>query len=294
MLDEARPDTLSVVAPPLAQRQIVETALRQGIHVLCEKPMGANCEDAESMAAAAQASARVAAVNFQFRFEPGIWALREQLSLARIGAIRRIDFGWITAGRADASRPWAWQHDAALGGGVCYAFMPHVIDLLSWLSGREITRVVARTAVLVAKRPDTDGALRDVTAEDLVDALVELEGGVIANVRVTNCQHGGEGMRIELQGEKGVLRLMHRPPFSAPATVEYCWPTGMEPVAVAVSEQQDSHSQAAPLRRLAQLFVAAAQGGAHADLPSCADAVRAQRAIAALRRSASTQNFAVV
>jgi predicted dehydrogenase len=292
MLDEVRPDTLSVAVPPNFQREVVAAALNRGIHVLCEKPLGVSAEDAEFIVELAKVTERRVAVTYQFRFEPGLATLRDEVRSGRIGAIRRIDFAWITAGRADPSRPWSWQHDASQGGGVLNAFMPHVIDLISWLSGSRITRVMGRTAVLVPRRPVGGGEHREVTAEDLVDALLELDDGALVNIRVTNCQRGGEGMHIQFHGENGILRFTHRPPFDGPASVDYCWQDGnFEPAVVAAHGESGADTRMLPLSRLASLFVAAAQGRGCEQLPLCADAVQVQRVIASLRVSSTVRQF---
>ncbi|HTE41449.1 MAG TPA: Gfo/Idh/MocA family oxidoreductase, partial [Steroidobacteraceae bacterium] len=134
MLDEARPDTLSIAVPPLAQTEIALAALARGIHVLCEKPVGRGVSEAQQICEAARRASLVAAVTFQFRFEPGLQSLQREFRDGRIGGLRRLDFSWITAGRADSTRPWSWQHDASQGGGVLTAFMPHVADLIAWLT----------------------------------------------------------------------------------------------------------------------------------------------------------------
>lgn len=292
MLDEARLDTLSVTVPPLLQREIVVAALSRGVHVLCEKPVGAGPHDVEAIARGAEQAGCTVAVTFQYRFEPGLLALREQVRGGRLGAIRRIDFAWMTAGRADPGRPWSWQHDAAQGGGVLNAFLPHVIDMIVWLSGSHVTRAVGRTDVLIPVRADSKGVSREVSAEDVVDALLELDGGALANVRVTNCQRGGEGMRIEIHGENGTLRFLNRPPFDGPQTVEYCWhDTNTEPVPLATPTDGEADSRVLPLRRLANAFVTVARGGKEENLPACADALHVQRVITSLRASCATGHF---
>jgi predicted dehydrogenase len=294
MLDEVRPDTLSVVVPPPTQRVIVEAALGLGIHVLCEKPLGMTPPDARAMAAAAERARRVGAVALQFRFEPGMSALRQQIREARVGRVRRVDFSWMTSGRADASRPWGWQHDAAAGGGVIYAFLPHVIDLVRWLSGSEVTTVAARSAILVGWRPDGD-SMRAVTAEDMVDAICELEGGAVASLRVTNCQPCGDGMRIEVHGDDGVLLFAHRPPFAGDVELS-CHRRGspVERLESRPREAAAGDSRSSPLRELAGQFIDAARGGRAESLPTFTDGWHAQCVMAAMRRSVAEQRFAAL
>lgn len=292
MLDDLGPDSISVAVPPAVQRKIVAAAIERGIHVLCEKPFGMDTEDAAEMSRMAEAATVTAAVCFQYRFEPGMCALRQQIRSGRLGRLRRIDFGWITAGRADPARPWSWQHDAHSGGGVINAFLPHAADLVRWLSGSDALSVAARTAVLVPCRLDDMGAERDVTAEDAVDVVIELDGGAVANIRITNCQWGGDGIHIEVHGEGGLLRFAHRPPFSGDVELQFCGRgADIEAIDVPRPVAAEGDSRAASLWQLAQLFVAAVGGANAPDLPSFRDGEHNQRLLAAVRRSAAARAF---
>ena len=293
MLVEVRPDSLSVVVPPTAQCEIVLQAVRRGMHILCEKPFGLSAADATTMFGAARDRGIVGAVAFQYRFEPGIFELRKQILAGRVGLIRRIDFAWFTAGRASASRPWSWQHDAGQGGGVANAFLPHAVDLLLWLTGCAATSVVGRSAVLISHRPDDDGKFREVTAEDTIDALLEFENGVVGNVRVTNCQPAGEGMRIEVHGDQGIFRFTHCPPFTW-QDAHLCWQrpdTAPEFIDLADSTQIMSDTRSMPFRYLAQKFVSAVRGEQSSDLPTFYDGLQAQSVMTALRQAVIQRKF---
>ena len=295
MLDDLRPDSISVAVPPAAQCEIVASAIGRGIHVLCEKPLGMNAEDAADMLRMAEASTVTAAVCFQYRFEPGMCDLRQQIRSGRLGLLRRIDLSWITAGRADPARPWSWQHDVHSGGGVVNAFLPHAVDRVLWLFGRDALSVVARTAILVPCRLDDKGTKRDVTAEDAVEVMVELDGGAVASIRNTNCQWGGYGMHIEVHGENGLLRYAHRPPFSGDVELQFCVrDADIEAIDVTNPVAGEGDSRAASLRQLARLFVASIGGSNSPDLPSFRDSEHNQRLLAAVRRSAATRKFVTV
>ena len=293
MLEEVCPDSLSVAVPPVAQREIVIKAIQSRIHVLCEKPFGMCYEDAADMFKAALDARIVGALGFQYRFEPGISKLRKQLLAGSVGRVRRVDFAWFTSGRARATRPWSWQHEVAEGGGVVNAFLPHVMDLLLWLTGSAVTSVVGRTAVLIPTRPDNSGVIREVTAEDVVDALLEFENGAVGGVRVTNCQPAGEGMHIEVHGDNGVLQFIHRPPFGNRDARLACYRSEFEPELFDLADlaQGKRDTRCIPFKSLAQQFVLAVQGKKSSDLPTFHDGLRAQRIMTALRQSVVRREF---
>jgi predicted dehydrogenase len=66
-------------------------ALDAGKHVLCEKPFTANAEEAERVAAAADATGLVVMEAFHYRYHPLIARVLEILRSGELGALRRID-----------------------------------------------------------------------------------------------------------------------------------------------------------------------------------------------------------
>ena len=293
MLDRVQPDSLSVVTPPNSQREIVEEALGRGIHVLCEKPFGAGVEEAARMEAAARDAGCVAAVGFQFRFEPGIQELRRRVVLGAVGLLRRIDVAWLTAGRADSNRPWSWQHDADQGGGVVNAFFTHVADFLTWIARDRISSIAGSALVLIPERPDNEGSLRQVTAEDSVDVLVQFGGSVVGSARVSNCQPGGPGLRVEVFGEDGLLMFSHKPPFGADDAMLWWQVADRAPERLSLAGASGARldSRITSVRRLADLFVHAIRGHEVPELPTFEDGLAVQRVIAVLRRAMEGRRF---
>lgn len=205
---------VDIVSPPAAQKTIVLEALKKGHHVLCEKPFGARLEDAIEMCRA-QRPDRIAAVGYQFRFEPAFRELRRLLNSGSIGDLLRVDVRWVTAGRANPECRWGFQHDADVGGGVGNAFLSHVVDYILWTTQASLSVDGGTRRVFIDARTDSDGVARKVTAEDSADFLARLDGMVPVNVVVSNCLIGGEGHRVEFYGRLGCLSLVHRPPFGA-------------------------------------------------------------------------------
>jgi len=69
-------------------------ALRAGKHVLCEKPIASNAEEAERMAAAARESGRVLVEAFHWRYHPLADRMREILASGELGRIRHLE-AWL-------------------------------------------------------------------------------------------------------------------------------------------------------------------------------------------------------
>ena len=281
-------DAVSVATPPSLHTEVVCAALSAGKHVLCEKPFGRTTKEAAVMVEAARNSGRVSAVNFQFRMEPGIVALKRQVEAGTIGRVRRIDVAWLTGGRSDPSRPWSWQHDAELGGGVLGALVSHVIDYVEWIVDQPIVGLFARTQILIHCRSDKEGRQRSVTAEDSADLICALAQEGIANLRVSNCYRHGSGHQIDIVGDLGRLTYRHQAPF-APDEAQVLVELGskglvgvpLEPLPCGPG--RDTRTPA--FRQLASRFVDAIRGRAVRDLPDFHRGLRIRQLLDAARES---------
>jgi predicted dehydrogenase len=281
-------DAVSVAVPPARQCEIVLSSLSRNLHVFCEKPFGLNEGEARAMhAAALSATACTAAVNFQFRFEPGIDALRERIAAGAIGAPYAIDLSWVTAGRASAKSMWSWRNDATAGGGVIGAFFSHAADLFWWLAGAEPRSVFGQSGILVPERFDESGMRHRVTAEDVVAAQLEMDGGVTATCRITNCQPGGGGMRLEVKGSEGVLIYRHAPPFGPEDRSLVCvkGEAVSLPIPAPPRECRTAETRLWAVHRCAGQFVGRARGDKAAIPPAFADGLRVQHVMTGLRES---------
>jgi predicted dehydrogenase len=291
MIDLERPNSLSVVAPPNIQNEIVIEALARGINVLCEKPFGISIEQALAMESSRKNAEVIGAVGFQYRYEPGIKKMKALLDNGEIGPLNRLDISWLTAGRANSKGAWSWQHDSTQGGGVLNAFVTHVFDLLFWLSNQSALAIFGSSRILVGSRMDSDGNLRKVTAEDSVDAIVEMDSNLIANLRVTNCQQNGTGMRITAYGDHGWIEFRHVWPFGA-EDASLIVHSGTDATTLSLTPEINSEvtdTRMAPMASLIADYCTAVNDNSNPiGIPSFADAIKVHRTIKVLRESSLT------
>ncbi|MFW5857727.1 MAG: Gfo/Idh/MocA family protein, partial [Planctomycetota bacterium] len=127
-------------------------ALAAGAHVYVEKPIAATVEDADAMAAAAEAAGRVLAVGYQNMYDPGLHVLKERIVAGAIGAVESVAC-WGCWPRPDsyyARNGWAgrlrvgeaWVLDAPFNN----AFA-HYVMLSLFLAGAEARTRARPTAV---------------------------------------------------------------------------------------------------------------------------------------------------
>lgn len=286
---ESPVEIVCVAVPPCSQAEIALKVLSAGKHLFCEKPFGNNFSQAEAVLnKVAEKANLVTAVNFQYRFEPMLLKLHEFISSGALGAINWLNFSWITGGRADPLLPWSWRNSEEEGGGVIGGFVCHMVDLVSWLSRQEILSIQAKLQTIVQERPDVSTlCMRKVTASDTALVQMDLER-FTAQLRVTNCQWGGDGMRLEIGGNRGVVLFKNTPPFQeSNQTLEFFGPDGHK-ILWQLSDLENSlyvDSRESALRKIASKFIQSINGLTDPNLPTALDALRIQRILEAIKLS---------
>ena len=179
-------DVVSVSSPPFDHHHSVMAALAAGKHVLSEKPLARTLREAEEMTAAAARAGVAAAVSFEYRYVSAVQALRELVLNGHLATVREIEtvrFG--TDLRLENKRPPStWWFERTKGGGVTQAFMPHYIDLATYVTGgiAGTTAGFLRTANPLRTGPD--GGTYPSTVADGSFALIDLGGGCTARVTI--------------------------------------------------------------------------------------------------------------
>ena len=138
-------DAVSICLPTYLHCKVALDALACDKHVLVEKPIAVNVEEAERMLRAARTTGCVLYVGMTHRFYP---ELREAKKLVDDGAIGDIvactDCALEQLGFLDLP-PWYLQRQFA-GGGTALTSGIHLVDRLRWFTGDEVKTVAGSAA----------------------------------------------------------------------------------------------------------------------------------------------------
>ncbi len=133
-------DLVDICTPHPSHAELAIKALRAGKHVLCEKPMALDIEDAARMIEAAKETGRHLYIGHTRRFDRRWAGVKEQLMAGRIGepvCARWSERSW--AGFSQDS--WRWD---PRNGGVLMDLGVHVADLFAWFFDARATGVYAK------------------------------------------------------------------------------------------------------------------------------------------------------
>uniref|UniRef100_A0A1Y1L6E3 Gfo/Idh/MocA-like oxidoreductase N-terminal domain-containing protein n=1 Tax=Photinus pyralis TaxID=7054 RepID=A0A1Y1L6E3_PHOPY len=180
-------DLIFVLCSPNLHAQISVKALGIGKHVVCDKPAGLNQTDALKMVRAGQYyPTLISLINHSYRFLPAFTHMRRAILENYLGSsITLIDIQ-IQSGRLFSDNDsYDWRCDHVMGGGALNLIGSHVIDFVSFLTGRKAVRVhgVVRT---FSKTTDNISGIRYISAPDFCTFQMELEGGTVVTANLNS------------------------------------------------------------------------------------------------------------
>jgi predicted dehydrogenase len=172
-------------------------AAKRGLHVLVEKPIDINLEQADALISCCEAAQVRLGVIFQDRTKPDIRKLKQLVMSSGMGKPTLVTalVKWYRPPTYYSQSHWrgTWALD---GGGALMNQGIHTVDLLLWLLG-DVTRVYARAVT----------ALHQIEAEDTVVATLEFASGAVGTLEATTAAFPGYDRRVEITGSKGTAIL---------------------------------------------------------------------------------------
>lgn len=178
MIRSGAVDAVVIATPHWQHADLAVSALKAGLHVLCEKPLSVTVDQSDKVLEAAAQSRGMFVVVHQKRFEPAFLFVKQLLDSGELGSVYRcsmIESAW----RSEAyyqSSPWrgTWRGE---GGGVLLNQAPHILDRYAWLCGMPET---------VTARCDT--TLHDIEVEDTASAILHHANGTHGYIHISTIE----------------------------------------------------------------------------------------------------------
>ncbi len=205
MIERGGLDALIVAVPDDLHHEITMAALTAGLHVLCEKPLAMNAQQAWEMVAGAEAARVKTMVLFTYRWMPFLRYVRDLVDEGYVGRPYQCEFRWLTAFGRD--NPFNWRLDRRRANGILGDLGSHLIDMARWLAG-DITQVSGRLGVFI-DRPEQERAGFE-PANDSAHLLVEFANGAHGLIQaITGAPIADRNMKqqVNLYGEAGSIEV---------------------------------------------------------------------------------------
>ncbi|WP_343519565.1 Gfo/Idh/MocA family oxidoreductase [Sphingomonas sp.] len=207
---DQRMEVLAIVTPNHLHAPAAVAALDSGFHVMSEKPMALNLDEALAIEAAVARSGKLYGLTFTYSGYPLVEEARVRVARGDFGVIRLVQAeywqGWLSLPiDRDGQKQAEWRTDPARAGlGGCLGDIgTHAFHLAEHVSGLAVEAVSADLATHVPGR----------RLDDDVAALLRFEGGGRGVLKATQVAAGEEnGLRLRIYGEKGGLEWSQMEP----------------------------------------------------------------------------------
>lgn len=182
MIDEARPDLVSVVVPTKQHFEVARYALDAGVHVLVEKPITVTIEEGQALIDLARMRGVQLAVGHIERFNPAIVELKRRLKAQSLGRVFSL-----LARRLGPFPPRIQDV------GVILDLATHDMDVMRYLTCSEVDHVSVETQRRVHR-----------SHEDLVLALLRFSNDAIGVLDI-NWLTPTKVRELSVTGERGMF-----------------------------------------------------------------------------------------
>ena len=300
---------------PDMHHPIAMEALARGKHVFCEKPLALTYPLAREMYQASVAAGLKTGVGFTHRQTPAARFAHRIIASGALGAVYHVvavyasgrsDYQWLPATRR--------RTRAVTGGGPLFELGPHMVDMVRWWTGEEVTAVCAQTRTYVKQRrlPET-GEMVDVDVDDGAVIMTDLSGGGTATFINSSVFTGRNfDQRVEVYGSKGSLLYDQATPFELRVCVGQemldLWsgyglydaryglhrreePLPVVPVPTEILDAIPGADQRRLMRTFVPDFVDAIRGRERPHLPTFYDGMRAQEVLDAALLSVAERRW---
>lgn len=213
-IDEAVRDNgievAAIVTPNHLHYPVAAAMLNAGIHVICDKPLTSTLEEAEKLAALVKSSGLVFAVSYNYSAYPMVRQARQMVTDGRLGEIRVVQVeysqGWLATNlEAEDHKQAVWRADPEkAGAGGCIADIgTHAFQLAEFVTGLEVTEILADLTAFVAER----------TLDDDANILLRFNNGAKGSLWSSQIAAGKENaLRIRVYGDQAGLEWSQENP----------------------------------------------------------------------------------
>ena len=188
-------DAVIIATPHRLHEEQSISAMKRGLHVLCDKPAGIYSRQARLMEEA-RLQDLVCAYIFHQRTYPSYQKIRRIVQSGELGGLKRISWtatDWYRPNAYYRASSWrgTWKLD---GGGTLLNQCPHNLDLLQWICG-----MPARTRAFCH-----NGKYHPIPVEDEVTAYLEWPGGATGVFTASTGEAPGVN-RLEIALDDGLI-----------------------------------------------------------------------------------------
>ncbi|MEW7009550.1 Gfo/Idh/MocA family protein [Lentilitoribacter sp. EG35] len=207
-------EAVAIVTPNHLHAPIASAFLSAGIHVICDKPLTTNLDEAIDLEKKVHQSKKLFILTHNYTGYPVIRQAREIIANGTLGNIRivRAEYAqdWLTEAADDDNKQATWRSDPKMAGsGAIGDIGTHAFNLANFVSGLETEQLSAELSRFVPNRQLDDNA----------HINIRYKGGARGTIWASQVAPGNENsLTLRIYGEKGGLEWSQEDP-------NYLWHT---------------------------------------------------------------------
>ncbi|MCG8413215.1 MAG: Gfo/Idh/MocA family oxidoreductase [Pseudomonadales bacterium] len=203
-------EVVAIVTPNHLHYAPAKAFLEAGIHVICDKPLTSNLEDAKELQSLVTTSGQLFAVTYNYSGYPMVRQARDMIAKGELGGIRVVQVeypqDWLSTNLEDSGQKqasWRTDPDQAGAGGSLGDIGTHAFHLTEFVTGLKVKSVLADLNAFVAGRKLDDNA----------QVLMHFNNGARGALWASQVAVGHEnGLRLRVYGEKAGLEWFQEQP----------------------------------------------------------------------------------
>lgn len=214
-------DAVVVATPNYLHHRMTVDALKEGKHVLCEKPPAITAREVEEMYEASRRYGRSLLIGLTLRFRADSRALKSYVEEVGVGAPYYAHASLLRRSGIPGYGSW-FTRKAEAGAGPLYDIGVHALDITMWLmSNFRVKEVLASTYAKFGPRrrglgtwgkPVPGGPFE---VEDLAAAMFRMEDGATLYLEVSWASHvASDYFKVMVLGDRGGLEFPGAKVFS--------------------------------------------------------------------------------
>ena len=201
--EDERIDFVSVVTPNVSHFDICKAFLEAGFHVVCDKPMTYNLEQAEELVTLVERSGLVFALTHNYTGYPLVRHARQMFQSGQMGQIRKViveylqDFLMMPLEK-EGMKQAVWRTDPARSGiaGTLGDIGTHAFNLLEYVTCEQVEALCCDKSTFLPERELDEDA----------NALLRLEGGGKGILSCSQIATGEENhLRLRVYASEGAV-----------------------------------------------------------------------------------------
>jgi len=217
-------DVVHITSPNQFHLEQASRVLESGKHVVCEKPLAMTTQETQQLVdLARQHPEQVAAVNYNVRFYPLVMHAHELIKGGALGELYTVTGGYVQDWLLKDT-DWNWRLEPDKGGELRAMgdIGTHWMDLIGFVTGQKVTRLVADLETFVKQRKKPKGSVEtftgkinaasedvevvDVKTEDFGSVLFHYDGGARGVLNVSQVGAGRKNrLSFEISGSQASL-----------------------------------------------------------------------------------------